>query len=44
MVKAKYNAIAVQVVRLSALTPADFTSKKYSWYSFLLEAESTQVS
>ena len=27
--------------RLSALAPATFTPRKYSWYSFLLEAEST---
>jgi len=27
--------------RLSALAPAAFTPRKYSWYSFLLEAEST---
>jgi hypothetical protein len=32
----------MKVVRLSALrTPAAFTLRKYSWYSFLLEAEST---
>jgi hypothetical protein len=24
-----------------AYTPADFTPRKYAWYSFLLEAEST---
>jgi len=29
------------VVRLSALAPAAFTPRKCSWYSFLLEAEST---
>ena len=27
--------------RLSPYAPAAFTPKKYSWYSFLLEAEST---
>jgi len=27
--------------RLSAYAPAAFTPRKYSWYSFLFEAEST---
>jgi len=31
----------MKVVRLSAHAPATFTPRKYSWYSFLLEAEST---
>jgi len=26
---------------VSRYAPADFTPRKYSWYSFLLEAEST---
>ena len=29
------------VVRLSAYAPTTFTPRKYSWYSFLLEADST---
>jgi len=29
--------------RFSALGTAAFTPRKYSWYSFLLEAESTPV-
>jgi len=31
----------MKVVRLLAYAPAAFTPRKYSWYSFLLEAEST---
>src|SRR5215475_7292663 len=31
----------MKVVSLSAYVPAAFTPRKYSWYSFLLEAEST---
>jgi hypothetical protein len=31
----------MKVVRLSAYAPAAFTPRKYFWYSFLLEAEST---
>jgi hypothetical protein len=31
----------IKVVRLSTYAPAAFTPRKYSWYSFLLEAEST---
>jgi len=31
----------MKMVRLSALALAAFTPTKYSWYSFLLEAEST---
>jgi hypothetical protein len=31
----------MKVARLSAYTPAAFTPRKYSWYSFLLEAELT---
>jgi hypothetical protein len=31
----------MKVVRLSALAPTIFTPRKYSWYSFLLEAELT---
>jgi hypothetical protein len=31
----------MKVVRLSALSLAAFTPRKYSWYSFMLEAEST---
>jgi len=30
------------VLRLSAYAPAAFTPRKYTWYSFLLEAELTQ--
>ena len=33
----------MKVVRLSALRTGRFTPRKYSWYSFLLEAESTIV-
>jgi hypothetical protein len=29
------------VIQLRVTAPAAFTPKKYSWYSFLLEAEST---
>jgi len=31
----------MMVVRLSALTTGRLYPRKYSWYSFLLEAEST---
>jgi hypothetical protein len=31
----------MKMLRLSALSPAAFSPRKYSWYSFLLEAEST---
>jgi hypothetical protein len=31
----------IKMVRLSAYAPAAFTPRKDSWYSFLLEAEST---
>jgi hypothetical protein len=34
----------MKVVRLSAFALATFTPRKYSWYSFLLEAESTPES
>jgi hypothetical protein len=36
----------MKVVSLSAHTPATFTllPRKYSWYSFLFEAESAEVS
>ena len=36
-----FMTTAQDVVRLSALCTAAFTTRKYSWYSFLLEAEST---
>jgi len=36
-----FKTTAPNVVRLSALRTAAFTPRKYSWYSFLLEAEST---
>jgi len=31
----------MSVIMLSACAPAAFTLRKYSWYSFLLEADST---
>jgi len=33
----------MKVVRLLALAPTAFNPRKYSWYSFLLEAESNPV-
>ena len=35
-----FMTTAQNVLRLSALRTAAFTPRKYSWYSFLLEAES----
>jgi len=36
-----HDNLHMKMVRLSAYAPAAFTPRKYSWYPFLLEAEST---